>query len=370
MLLTIFLLHPDDVEAKSIFTRDFVTLRKVIDFLIFIETFVEITLAAGGAPENIPLVWLGSGETCCFEHRSDQLIVKTEHFIQELAVLNMIGLLVTVELHSVRYHLLLRNVFEHQEVGVVFVVVIIWSWRAALVVEKSLATWVSSAHWRIHSSVCNSCGRIDWLRARTRRNNPLALVFKFFKLAHAFPKLLLSFFFLNCAFTYCVHSFPVDEVASAWAASEFAINAFPVLFEILLDVLESVESRHFIWFLWWRLLCTGLCGWLGLRWQFLGCLSLLQTACLAWVDSLSILRMILGAISLVRLSITASSVSVMGSVLTKYLKLNQNMLCKSNNTSFHSITYLSSAFLLSNFELCWSWTDVPLFETWSFSLIS
>lgn len=46
VLFSIFLLHSHDIETKPIFTRDFVTLRKMVDFLVLVKTFVKITFAA------------------------------------------------------------------------------------------------------------------------------------------------------------------------------------------------------------------------------------------------------------------------------------------------------------------------------------
>jgi len=40
------LLHPHNIKAKSIFTGDFMTLREMINLLILIEAFIQITLAA------------------------------------------------------------------------------------------------------------------------------------------------------------------------------------------------------------------------------------------------------------------------------------------------------------------------------------
>jgi hypothetical protein len=39
------LLHLDIVEAKSVFSGDFITLREVVDPLIFVQTFIQVALA-------------------------------------------------------------------------------------------------------------------------------------------------------------------------------------------------------------------------------------------------------------------------------------------------------------------------------------
>ena len=45
MLLSESFLHSNDVEAESVFPRDLVTLRKVVNFLVLIEAFIQIALA-------------------------------------------------------------------------------------------------------------------------------------------------------------------------------------------------------------------------------------------------------------------------------------------------------------------------------------
>jgi hypothetical protein len=46
VLFTISFLHSNNVEAKSIFSGDFVTLWEMIDLLVFVESFVKVALAA------------------------------------------------------------------------------------------------------------------------------------------------------------------------------------------------------------------------------------------------------------------------------------------------------------------------------------
>jgi len=70
-------------------------------------------------------VRLGGCEPSSFKHRSNELVVKSEHLIQQLTVLNMVTLLVTIELHVVGHHLFFRDIFEHKEVGLVFVIEVI-----------------------------------------------------------------------------------------------------------------------------------------------------------------------------------------------------------------------------------------------------
>jgi hypothetical protein len=45
VLLSIPLLHPDNIEAQTVLSGDLVTLREVIDLLVFVQALVEIALA-------------------------------------------------------------------------------------------------------------------------------------------------------------------------------------------------------------------------------------------------------------------------------------------------------------------------------------
>ena len=47
MLLSISFLHSNNIEAKSILPCDLMTLREMVDLLVLIQTFIEITLATG-----------------------------------------------------------------------------------------------------------------------------------------------------------------------------------------------------------------------------------------------------------------------------------------------------------------------------------
>jgi len=45
ILLSILFLHADHIVTKTIFSGDFITLREMVDFLVFIKTFIKVTLA-------------------------------------------------------------------------------------------------------------------------------------------------------------------------------------------------------------------------------------------------------------------------------------------------------------------------------------
>jgi len=76
VLLSIFFLHLDHVETKSIFPGNFIALRKVVNLLVLIQSFIQIRLAVRSSPENIPLMRLSIIESIQLKHRPQQLIVK------------------------------------------------------------------------------------------------------------------------------------------------------------------------------------------------------------------------------------------------------------------------------------------------------
>lgn len=56
VLFTVSFLHPYNIEAKPILPGNLVTLRKMIDFLILVQSFVQVAFAARRAPKDVPLV--------------------------------------------------------------------------------------------------------------------------------------------------------------------------------------------------------------------------------------------------------------------------------------------------------------------------
>lgn len=56
MLLSIPFLHSYDVEAETIFPSDFMALWKMINLLVLVKAFIQIALATGRTPKDIPLM--------------------------------------------------------------------------------------------------------------------------------------------------------------------------------------------------------------------------------------------------------------------------------------------------------------------------
>ena len=145
MLFSKPLLHPDTIEAKSIFSSDLMTLWEMVDLLVLIETLIQVALARGRRPENIPLVRLCRSEPGCLKHRSNELVIESQHLVQELTVLDMITFLVSVKLHIVGDHLLISNVLENEEVRLVLIVEVV-ALRRVGSVEETVGASMGSAH--------------------------------------------------------------------------------------------------------------------------------------------------------------------------------------------------------------------------------
>lgn len=97
----------------------------MVDLLVFVKSFIEVALTAGRTPKNVPLVRLCWGKASGLKHRSDQFIVKSWHFVEELAILDVVAFLIAIELHVICDHLFFCDVFENQEIGLVFVIEVI-----------------------------------------------------------------------------------------------------------------------------------------------------------------------------------------------------------------------------------------------------
>lgn len=150
---------------------------------------------------------------------------------------------------------------------------------------------MSSTHRRIGCSICDRCRAIDRLRTRSTRRDTLALILQFLELAEALGELPLSLFLLDRSLTYCEHPLPIDKVACARSAREFAINAFPMLFKVRLNMLQSIKSGHFTRLLLRRRCATGLPGGSSRRGHFTSEATLrwLHAPSFALVDRLPVL---------------------------------------------------------------------------------
>ena len=64
VLPAVSFLHSDDIEAQPVFPGDLVTLREVVNLLVFIKSLIQVTFATARGPQNVPLMalsWRESG---------------------------------------------------------------------------------------------------------------------------------------------------------------------------------------------------------------------------------------------------------------------------------------------------------------------
>ena len=59
------------------------------------------------------------------QNRATQLVVKADHLVQQLRVLNVVALLVAVVRQRPSHHLFVRNVLEVEELALVLVLLVV-----------------------------------------------------------------------------------------------------------------------------------------------------------------------------------------------------------------------------------------------------
>lgn len=87
-------LHSYHIEAETIFARNFITLGKMIDFLIFIEPLILVALERAGGPKQVPLVALGVRKAVVLQDGAHHFVFEADHAVQKLRVLDVIRFLV------------------------------------------------------------------------------------------------------------------------------------------------------------------------------------------------------------------------------------------------------------------------------------
>ena len=118
MLSAELLLHLDVVEAQTILPGDLVRVRKVIDALVLVEPFVQVSFAAARRPQQVPLMRLGEGKAIGFTDASDELGVALQNLVEQLAVVDVVAtwpaLVVAEGLcgRSIHQQLVLFDIFE------------------------------------------------------------------------------------------------------------------------------------------------------------------------------------------------------------------------------------------------------------------
>ena len=59
-------LHIKDVFSQFVFPSDFIRTGKVVNFLVLVETFIDLWLTGGIDPHHVPVMALGVMEPSCF----------------------------------------------------------------------------------------------------------------------------------------------------------------------------------------------------------------------------------------------------------------------------------------------------------------
>ena len=236
------LLHLDVVEAQSVFPGDLVGVREVVESLELIEAFVEIGLAAAASPEHVPLMRLSVVEPICLAETPHQLRVSFQDLVEQLAVVDVVALgvrmvpvsgsrrcihqqlvlldvlKVHVLVHAALYFQMPLSVLEQRSVGGV---------ELAILVEEVLRSprlsIMGARHEQVHVVLFHVSKQLQHLFESLR---PVLLV-----------AVLLSLDKLPLL---------VADRASARSASVLGVDAVPRLFEYRLDLLESVQSGHFL----------------------------------------------------------------------------------------------------------------------------
>lgn len=119
------LLQSHNIEAQTVLSCDFITLREMIDLLVLVKSLVLVTLARAGAPQDVPLMGVGGREPMLLQDRPTKFIVEPDHLVEQLGVLNVVALLVAVVRERARDHLLVRDVLEVQEFTLILILLIV-----------------------------------------------------------------------------------------------------------------------------------------------------------------------------------------------------------------------------------------------------
>lgn len=176
---------------------------------------------------------LGRRKIRSLEHRPDQLVVEAQHLIQQLGVLDVVGLLITVELHVVRHQLLLGDGLEHHEFGLIFaLVVVVRRITGAVGAAEVLVAGVGPRQRAVRRAAGDGGRAVDAGLRAAGRNETLALILQLLQLDHALTELALPLLFLNRRVADVDHALAVDEIAGAGPPGELAIDALPMLLEV------------------------------------------------------------------------------------------------------------------------------------------
>lgn len=182
-------------------------------------------------------------EAVSLQHWSHQLIVKSEHFKQQLRILNMMVLVFRVTIlqgNSVGLQLGVFDVAEQQIViwTLVLIILLISCSTGEEVRAIARPSTLPIAYSLIELGLGCSLRLGHW--------SGWSLLFQLLDLVKYFMQLLLPFLLFLEQFIYWDDSFPIDKVWSASLAWEISVDASPGPLVQILNVPQSIQSRYFV----------------------------------------------------------------------------------------------------------------------------
>ena len=83
-------MHTPHVQAESVLAGELGARREVVDFLMYIESLIEVALALSVGPENVPVVAIGLDKAINLEYEPDKLRVTLEHLVVDGGIFHTI----------------------------------------------------------------------------------------------------------------------------------------------------------------------------------------------------------------------------------------------------------------------------------------
>lgn len=108
------LLHLDIIEAKPVFPRDLIRMRKMVESLILVQALVQVRLTTTTCPEQVPLVRLSVCKTVGFAETAHKLCVTLQDLVKQFTVVDVVtalALVVSISRRRRRIHQKLRSLY-------------------------------------------------------------------------------------------------------------------------------------------------------------------------------------------------------------------------------------------------------------------
>ena len=78
------------MQAESVLAGELRARREVVDFLMYIQSLIEVALALSVGPENVPVVAIGLDKAINLENKPDKLRVTLEHLIVDCRIFHTV----------------------------------------------------------------------------------------------------------------------------------------------------------------------------------------------------------------------------------------------------------------------------------------